>query len=144
MIYSEKPDGFQPRFEIASCYLEHDGKFVLLHRHEGKSQGGKWGVAAGKLEAGETPSRGVLREIREETGLDIPENTLEYFTHIFVRHGDYDFVYHMFHTQLDALPNILIEPKEHQGFTWVTPEESLKMNLVDDLDECIKMYYGNV
>ncbi len=142
MIFKERPSDFSPRFEIASCYLEHDGKFVVLHRHENKSQGGKWGVVAGKLDAGESPKQAMVRELREETGIEITEGKLEYFTSLFVRYPDYDFVYHMFRTDLDALPVIKIEPYEHQAFVWVTPEASLKLNLVDDLDECIKMYYG--
>ncbi len=142
MIFKERPADFSPRFEIASCYLEHEGKFVMLHRHENKSQGGKWGVVAGKLDAGESPKQAMVRELREETGVEVAEEKLEYFTSLFVRHGGYDLVYHMFRTMLDTLPEIKIEPYEHQAFTWVTPEESLKINLVDDLDECIKMYYG--
>ena len=54
MIYRTEPENFHPRFQIVSCYLEHGGEILLLHRHENKSQGGKWGLLAGKMEKDES------------------------------------------------------------------------------------------
>ena len=41
---------------------------VLLQR---RSDDGLWGLPGGWLDPGETPEQGVVREVREETGLDI-------------------------------------------------------------------------
>ena len=141
MIYKEPPVGFSPRFEVVSCYLEHGGKFLMLHRHENKSQGDKWGVVAGKMEPGEDATSAMVREIREETSLTIFAEQLEYFTKVYVHHGGYDFVYHMFRAKLDFRLEIKINNQEHAHFKWVSPQESLKLSLVDDLDECIKVFY---
>lgn len=141
MIYEKAPTDFNPRFEIVSCYLENDGKFLLLHRHEHKSQANKWGVAAGKVEERETAGDAMVREIKEETGLDVPQNRLEYFTKVYVRHAGYDFVYHIFRTKLDVRPEIKINEHEHKDFQWVLPSDGLQMNLVDDLGECMKLFY---
>ena len=35
-IYLEKPAEFNPRFEIAACYLEYQDKILILHRQENK------------------------------------------------------------------------------------------------------------
>jgi 8-oxo-dGTP diphosphatase len=55
------------------CYLKKNGKTLMLHRvkkandiHEGK-----WNGLGGKFEPGETPEECVIREIREECGLEI-------------------------------------------------------------------------
>ena len=53
------------------CYLERDGKVLLLHRvkksvDENKD---KWIGIGGKFEEGESPEDCLLREVREETGL---------------------------------------------------------------------------
>ncbi len=141
MIYREAPEGFEPRFNIVSCFVEHDGRFVLLHRPIQKSQGGKWGVPAGKMDAGETELQAMVREMKEETGLDVQPESLKYYTKLFVRYPDYDFGYTMFSLSVDEAPNIVLSPQEHQDFRWVTPEEALTMPLVDDLDGCIKMFY---
>lgn len=141
MIYTEVPLTFNPRFEIVSCFFEVDGKILLLHRHDHKSQGGKWGVPAGKVDPGEELLQAMNRELREETGIRLESTHFNFFNKIFVRHGDYDFVYHMYHVNLSNIPEVRLSESEHQRYTWVNPSEALNMNLVDDLDECIKMFY---
>lgn len=141
MIYKDISKKFSPRFEIVSCYIECDGNILLLHRPKHKSEGGKWGVPAGKMEVGETPEIALLREIKEETGILLDKEILNFLTKICVRHSDYDFVYHMYRANLENAPEVKINPQEHQDYIWKTPERALEMNLVTDLDECIKMYY---
>lgn len=55
------------------CYLEQEGKYLLLHRtkKEGDLNRDKWIGVGGKFEAGESPEECAVREIREETGLTV-------------------------------------------------------------------------
>ncbi len=57
------------------CYLERDGKYLLIHRNkkENDENAGKWIGIGGKMEPHESPEEGAAREIREETGLDVHE-----------------------------------------------------------------------
>ncbi len=142
MIYDIAPDVFDPVFEVVSCYVEYDGRILLLYRNKEKSEGNKWGVPAGKIDAGENEYEAIIREIREETGLEIISMQAEYFKKVFVKYPAYDFVYHMFRVELKSKQDILINLREHQAFRWVVPQEALTMNLVTDLDECIRMFYG--
>jgi 8-oxo-dGTP pyrophosphatase MutT (NUDIX family) len=141
MIYLETPNNFSPKFQVVSCYVECQGKLLFLHRPIHKSQGGKWGVPAGKVEIGETALEAMTREVREETGLEILTTELKFLKSISARHSEYDFVYHMYQTKLDAIPEIKINPIEHQDYKWATPQEALSLDLVTDLDDCIRMYY---
>jgi NADH pyrophosphatase NudC (nudix superfamily) len=51
-----------------AAIVEHEGK-VILTRSKGWPE--NWlGIVAGFLEKGETPEAGVLREVKEELGLD--------------------------------------------------------------------------
>jgi NADH pyrophosphatase NudC (nudix superfamily) len=53
---------------VVAAIVEHEGK-VILTRNKGWPE--KWlGIVAGFLEKGETPEQGVLREVKEELGLD--------------------------------------------------------------------------
>jgi ADP-ribose pyrophosphatase YjhB (NUDIX family) len=48
----------------------HDNKVLLVKR--GKEPGyGKWSIPRGAIELGETLKEGVLREVKEETGLEL-------------------------------------------------------------------------
>ena len=140
MVHKTPPKNFKPRFEVVSCYMEFGEKLLFLHRHERKSQGGKWGVPAGKIDAGENELEAMIREAREETGIELVRDKLEYLEKVFVRYPDYDFVYHMFRVKLVGEPSVTLSAKEHQNFCWVTVPEALRMELVHDLDECIKMF----
>lgn len=133
MIYSTKPKNFKSKFEVVSCFLEYGGEFLLLRRPEQKVQGGKWGVPAGKVEENETLQKAMARELREETSFVLKEEKrLLYFGKLFVRHPTYDFTYHMFHLPLQEKPRIILNPKEHFDFQWVTPKKSLKVDMVTD------------
>ena len=61
--------------ETTLCYLEQDGKYLMLYRNKKKQDpnAGKWIGVGGKLEPGETPDECLVREVREETGLELTE-----------------------------------------------------------------------
>lgn len=55
------------------CYLEKDGCYLMLHRvkKENDVNRDKWIGIGGKIEEKESPEDGILREAREETGLEL-------------------------------------------------------------------------
>lgn len=145
-VYEEPNPQFKPKFEIAALYIENGDKILLLHRQDKKSQGNKWGIPAGKVEEGETPLEAVIREVLEETGYDFSDQPIEYLSTVYIECSPkYHFTYHMFRTQMTFNPEIIrINPNEHKDFRWVTPKDSLKMNLIDDEDACFKLVYGSM
>lgn len=55
------------------CYLKKDGRTLMLHRNKKDRDvhEGKWNGLGGKFLPGETPEECVIREVKEESGLDI-------------------------------------------------------------------------
>ncbi|MFC8195646.1 NUDIX hydrolase [Streptomyces sp. NPDC060006] len=55
---------------LAAAVVMHEGRVLLVRRSRTERfLPGVWGVPCGKLEPGESPADGVLRELKEETGL---------------------------------------------------------------------------
>lgn len=141
MLYLSEPEDFKPSFEVVSLYVECDGKLLLLHRLPHKSQGNKWGVPAGKVDANEAAIVALIREVFEETGLQISADNVQFLQSVYAKHPEHAFTYHMYRTKLSTQPAITLSKSEHQNFRWVYPHEALQMPLVDDLDTCITMFY---
>jgi len=61
---------------VSVTALGDDGRVLLLRR--GPERGGFWQQVTGRLEPGESPAEAARRELREETGLDLPVEPLGY------------------------------------------------------------------
>ncbi len=141
MIYETAPKGFNPMLEVVSCFVEHDREILLLHRQDHKNEGNTWGVPAGKKIDNETLLEGVIREIKQETGFIIQTDMFSYYGKVFVRYPNKDFIYHMFHTEMNKKKKVELNYDEHKDFRWISPKEALGMPLIKDLGTCIKLFY---
>ena len=104
-----------------------DGKYLITQRVETKAwAAGWWEVSGGGVMAGETSSEAVMREVREETGIDVsgfeggyvfsymrenPEEGDNYFVDIYRFVGEF--------TEAD----VVLQTEEAQGFAFATLEE---------------------
>ena len=55
------------------CYLERGNQYLMLHRvkKENDASHDKWIGVGGKCEKDESPDECMIREVKEETGLDV-------------------------------------------------------------------------
>src|ERR1700745_1800039 len=66
---------------VAACALvDSDGRVLLAERPAGKSMAGMWEFPGGKVEPGERPEETVIRELKEELGIDVKEACLAPFS----------------------------------------------------------------
>lgn len=56
--------------EVVAAVFERNGRFMVARKAPGKQLAGLWEFPGGKLEAGETQSAALLRELAEEFGVD--------------------------------------------------------------------------
>ncbi len=101
---------------VAAGLVDVDGRVLIAQRPPGKSMAGLWEFPGGKLMPGETPEAALVRELREELGIEVCDTCLAPFT--FASHA-----YETFHL---LMPLYLcrrwegdITPREGQTVKWV-------------------------
>ncbi len=113
--------GSLPLLLVAACALvDVDGRVLLARRPEGKRMAGLWEFPGGKLDRGETPEMALIRELREELGIEVAASCLAPFA--FASHA-----YATFHL---LMPLYLCrrwqgrpQGREGQTLAWVRPEK---------------------
>lgn len=64
------------RIEVSAALIFRDDKLLITQRHAQAHLGGLWEFPGGKREAGETFEQCLVREIREELGVEISVSEL--------------------------------------------------------------------
>jgi 8-oxo-dGTP diphosphatase len=106
---------------VAACALiDPDGRVLIAERPPGKSMAGLWEFPGGKIEAGERPEETVIRELKEELGIDVKEACLAPFT--FASHAYPDFQLLMPLYVCRRWEGI-VAPREGQAIKWVRPRD---------------------
>jgi 8-oxo-dGTP diphosphatase len=73
----------------AVALIDPDGRVLLAQRPQGKSLAGLWEFPGGKVEQGESPEMALVRELKEELGIDTWKSCLAPLT--FASHSYEDF-----------------------------------------------------
>ncbi|NAZ37733.1 (deoxy)nucleoside triphosphate pyrophosphohydrolase [Rubellimicrobium sp. CFH 75288] len=104
----------------AAALIDADGRVLLAQRPPGRSMAGLWEFPGGKIEPGETPESALIRELREELGLETQESCLAPLA--FASHG-----YEGFHLLMPLFACRRWQghprPREGQQIAWVRPRE---------------------
>jgi len=61
---------------VAVALVDVDGRVLLAQRPQGKAMAGLWEFPGGKVQPGETPETALIRELKEELGIDVAEACL--------------------------------------------------------------------
>ncbi len=104
----------------AVALIDADGRVLLAQRPAHKEQGGLWEFPGGKIHAGETPEAALIRELKEELGIEVPARCLAPLT--FASHS-----YETFHLLMPLYIcrnwNGEPEPLEGQTLAWVRKDK---------------------
>jgi 8-oxo-dGTP diphosphatase len=102
---------------VVAAAIERDGRYLAARRTKPDWAAGRWEFPGGKVEPGESETAALVREIREELGVEISVG--ERVPGEWPLHDD--LVLHLYVATLtDGEPQPL---DHHDALRWITPEE---------------------
>lgn len=119
MTEAPEPPAAKPLVFVAACALiDADGRVLIAQRPEGKQLAGLWEFPGGKVESGETPEEALIRELKEELGIEVAEACLAPF--VFTTYA-----YESFHLFMPLWLcrrwSGVVKAHEHKALAWVKP-----------------------
>ena len=129
-----KRDGVQ-QF-VVGAVVQYDGKVLLLQRPEDDFMGGIFELPSGKVEGEEALDMALIREVKEETGLDV--------TTIHGYLGSFDYLSgsskksRQFNFAVDVTSPEPVVLQEHDAYTWTALTE--EPPVTDAVKEVLSKY----
>ncbi|MBJ7320654.1 MAG: (deoxy)nucleoside triphosphate pyrophosphohydrolase [Alphaproteobacteria bacterium] len=105
---------------VAVALIDVDGRVLIAKRPQGKSLAGLWEFPGGKVEPGERPEAALIRELREELGIEVSESCLAPF--VFASHA-YDSFHLLMPLYLCRRWDGVVAAREHDALAWVKPDK---------------------
>ena len=124
----------KPRLGSAVLVVK-DGKFLLAKRNK-KNYFGKWVIPGGGVNYGETILQAGLREIKEETNLDVEIERLLCFKEIINLPGDYHSIV-FFHSAKPTSFDIKISDDVSEA-KFFTIEEIKKLDIAESVEQVLR------
>lgn len=105
---------------VAVALIDVDGRVLIAKRPQGKSLAGLWEFPGGKVEPGERPEAALIRELREELGIEVSESCLAPF--VFASHA-YESFHLLMPLYLCRRWDGVVAAREHDALAWVKPDK---------------------
>lgn len=104
--------------DVVAALIWDNGKFLACQRTAHKTRGLMWEFVGGKVEPGETKQQALIRECREELGIEIKVGSV--YMELTHEYPDMTVDLTLFHAFIaEGTPQML----EHNDIRWITPSE---------------------
>lgn len=103
---------------VVAAVIVRDGRVLLTRRLEGQHLAGLWEFPGGKLEGGESPEEALVRECREECGIEVEVGEIVDVT--YHRYPEKDVLLLFYRCELRAGEVRHLQVADH---AWVAPSE---------------------
>lgn len=134
----EKIDGEYCQY-VHAWIMNDKKEFLVQKRSKNKKiYSNKWSVTGGAVDAGETPLEGIIREVKEELGIDVDKEKIEF---MFSFKRKYGFIDVWLVKQNVDLKDITLQKQEVSDVKWVTKEELEKMIKNDEVAGTVNIYF---
>ena len=115
------PLGDRPLVLVAAVALvDADGRVLIAQRPQGKSMAGLWEFPGGKVESGELPEETLIRELKEELGIEVKQECLAPLTFASHRYPDFHLLMPLY---ICRRWEGIVAALEAQTLKWVRPNK---------------------
>ncbi len=101
---------------VAVVLVDADDRVLIAQRPEGKQLAGLWEFPGGKLEPGERPEDALIRELREELGIEVKAACLAPLTFASHAYPDFHLLMPLF---ICRRWDGFVQAREGQALKWV-------------------------
>lgn len=123
----------------AGALIDGDGRVLLARRPQGKEMAGLWEFPGGKLMDGETPEGALVRELKEELGIDVETSCLAPIAFSSASSADFHLLMPLFACRkwkgvarpLEAEALVWVKPAEFQAYDMPPADRPLAAQLRD-------------
>ena len=117
---------------VVLALIEKQGRYLLIEESK-QPVCGTWNLPGGHVEPGETLVDAILREVREEAGVEVSLDGLMFMDHLPARSHEADRLRFVFRATARSQP-LKSEPDEHSArASWVERAELRQLNLRNSL-----------
>lgn len=123
----------------AGALIDGDGRVLLARRPANKEMAGLWEFPGGKLMDGETPEGALVRELKEELGIDVETSCLAPIAFSSLSSADFHLLMPLYACRkwkgvarpLEAEALAWVRPAEFQGYDMPPADRPLAAQLRD-------------
>lgn len=134
---------FPKLFVATKAFINHNGKILILRessKYEDGSHTGRFDIVGGRLEPGQNFKDSLLREITEETGLEVkvgsPFHVSEWRPTV---RGEEWQIVGIFFECFSTSDHVTLS-NDHDRYEWINPQEYAHHNLIENLNPTFEVY----
>jgi 8-oxo-dGTP pyrophosphatase MutT (NUDIX family) len=130
-------------FVATKAFVSHNGKVLVIRESGAYADGsnpGKYDIVGGRLEPGENYLESLLREIREETGLEVAVGK-PFFVNEFrptVRGEDWQIIGIFF--ECSSSSDVVKLSPDHDAYKWIDPADFAQNQVIENLWPAFETY----
>lgn len=142
LIEKGKEEGIEKNV-VGGIILNSNNEILIMTRKSDDFMGGIDELPSGNMDKGESIYEGLLREIKEETNLDVKAvqsyiNSFDYISGSGKKSRQYNFV-----VTVESTDNIKLT--EHDSYKWLSIEEARNNpKITDEVKYALEIYYFNL
>ncbi len=108
---------------VSASIINENNQLLIVKRAKDDSRPGVWELPGGGIEFGENPQDAIIREVKEETGLDVFIFETSHAKSIIYANGNKHLIRIFYICGLVDTSQQVVLNKEHSDFQWIDFKE---------------------